>query len=94
MKIGDTVRLKHGDRTWARQYGLAEYYGTRTSKIHMLVPGVKGGVMLTRPLAGRLFWNAADLDNMTAPDANCITLPDGDCVGGLMAGKERCMHDA
>jgi hypothetical protein len=28
-----------------------------------------------------------------APDANCITLPDGDCVGGLMAGKQRCMHD-
>lgn len=27
------------------------------------------------------------------PDANCITLPDGSCVGGLMAGKPPCMHD-
>ena len=31
--------------------------------------------------------------NEPMPDANCITLPDGDCVGGLMAGKQRCMHD-
>lgn len=28
-----------------------------------------------------------------APDANCITLPNGDCIGGTMAGKSPCMHD-
>lgn len=27
------------------------------------------------------------------PDANCITTADGGCVGGLMTGKEPCMHD-
>jgi hypothetical protein len=29
-----------------------------------------------------------------APDANCVTEGDGSCVGGTMAGKEPCMHDA
>ena len=92
MNVGDTVRLKHGDRKWARQYGLAEYYGDRTAEIHLVLDQfVLGSVMLSRPLAGKMFWNVADLE--CVPDANCITLPDGDCVGGVMAGMERCMHD-
>jgi hypothetical protein len=28
-----------------------------------------------------------------SPERNCITLPNGDCIGGLMAGKEACIHD-
>lgn len=32
-------------------------------------------------------------ENSTEPDANCVTLPDGSCVGGLNSGKEPCMHD-
>lgn len=35
---------------------------------------------------------AKQLDDQS-PDANCLTQPDGECVGGLMAGLPRCMHD-